>query len=149
MKKLFYLLVALIGVSVFFTSCSKDGTIQEGKIVGTWSLVKATATNENGHTESLSADYHESGAVYQKMVFRADGSCSYIDDLMEEPVQGTYSVSGDFIYEDGIPIYHILTLNNKKLVVELSSLMMSLINLVADILEEPTMKNVKLEYKRQ
>lgn len=80
MKKLIYAVMLLLGMSVFMTSCEKEGGDNGNSskysklIVGTWQMVKADYLDEDGTTEPARVDDDEIYTFKENGIVEAFGT---------------------------------------------------------------------------
>ena len=146
MNKLFYALVALVGACIFFSSCEKEGIGNNDNIIGTWVCVKATEVLEDGTVNTAS----NLDDVPLQMIFYKDGNCRTVgtDDELLDAIPYPYYIE-DGVLHIMLESYYIKTLTNRKLVLEATPEYINFVNVFLEIAEEPRIKSLTCEFKKQ
>lgn len=122
MKKLFYCLLVVFGLSLLATSCEKDPLGDESNIIGAWMWEKTLY--EDGEWEYAEDDNWVDWDDY--VVFYEDGEGAFVfydrsddeyifDEFFEWELKGDSLI---VFYEDGRVTLHVIKLTSKEFVVE-------------------------------
>ena len=111
MKKLFFAVALLLGLSALLVSCSKEEQYAE-VIVGAWQMSKMEAIDDG-----IVIDVEEgTGSIDERIVFTNDGYAYIVEDPSERI---SYSVNGSILILNGSTAVTIITLTKSEMILEI------------------------------
>ena len=99
MKKVFYAVSLLLGLSVLFSSCEKSGKNEESFIVGNW-----TYEDWGGYGVDEYLEYTNTGRVkvYWNADYKIYGDATFKDGVLSYPGEWELDYVYDYYFEDGL-----------------------------------------------